>query len=54
MAISIFIPMGPLAGYFKLQELPWSYFPLLAAMLVGYMVLTQIMKNYYTRRFGWQ
>lgn len=54
MAIGIFIPMGPLAGYFKMQELPWTYFPLLALMLVGYMILTQMMKTYYTRRFGWQ
>ena len=54
MAIGISIPMGPFASYFKLQALPLSYFPILAAILVGYMVLTQLMKRYYTRRFGWQ
>ncbi len=54
MAIGIFIPMGPLAHYFKLQALPLGYFPILAAILAGYMVLTQTMKRYYTRRFGWQ
>ena len=54
MAIGIFIPMGPIAHYFKLQALPLSYFPILAAILAGYMVLTQAMKHYYTRRFGWQ
>jgi Cation transport ATPase len=54
MAIGIAIPMGPLAHYFKLQPLPLSYFPILAAILVAYMVLTQAMKAYYTRRFGWQ
>ena len=54
MAFGIFIPMGPIAPYFKLQELPLSYFPILVAILAGYMVLTQGMKRYYTRRFGWQ
>ena len=54
MATGIFIPMGPIAHYFKLQPLPLSYFAMLAAILVGYMLLTQLMKNFYTRRYGWQ
>ena len=54
MAIGIFIPMGPIASYFKLQALPLTYFPILLAILAGYMVLTQGMKRYYARRFGWQ
>ncbi len=54
MAIGIFIPMGPFAHYFKLQALPLGYFPILIVILVGYMVLTQAMKRYYSRRFGWQ
>ena len=54
MAIGIFIPMGPVAHYFKMQALPLGYFPILAAILIGYMMLTQGMKRYYTRRFGWQ
>ncbi len=54
MAIGILIPMGPFAQYFKLQALPWTYFPILVVILIGYMVLTQAMKSYYTRRFGWQ
>jgi Mg2+-importing ATPase len=54
MAIAIFLPMGPIAHYFKLQALPLGYFPILALILFCYMVLTQLMKHYYTRRFGWQ
>jgi Mg2+-importing ATPase len=54
MAMGIFIPMGPLAHYFKLQALPPTYFPILAAILLGYVTLTQLMKHFYTRRFGWQ
>jgi Mg2+-importing ATPase len=53
MAIGIFIPMGPFAHYFKLQALPGSYFPILALILLGYVTLTQFMKSFYTRRFGW-
>jgi Mg2+-importing ATPase len=54
MAVGIFLPMGPLAHYFKLQALPPLYFVFLAAILLGYMTLTQAMKGFYTRRFGWQ
>jgi Mg2+-importing ATPase len=50
----IFIVMGPFAHYFKLQALPGSYFPILALILVSYMTVTQLMKGFYTRRFGWQ
>ncbi|WP_421954340.1 magnesium-translocating P-type ATPase [Polaromonas sp.] len=54
MAAGIFLPMGPLAEYFKLQALPLSYFPYLIAILAGYTVLTTAMKRIYIRKFGWQ
>ena len=54
MAIGIFLPMGPLAHYFKLQALPPLYFMFLPMILLAYMGLTQAMKGLYTRRFGWQ
>jgi len=54
MAAGIFLPMGPLAEYFKLQPLPLSFFPWLVAILSGYVVLTSVMKRIYIRRFGWQ
>ncbi|HZJ96003.1 MAG TPA: magnesium-translocating P-type ATPase [Thiopseudomonas sp.] len=53
MAIGIFLPMGPLAGYFKMQALPWSFFIWLVGILAGYAALTSLMKRYYIRRFGW-
>ena len=31
-----------------------AYFPILLAMLLGYMLLTQWMKDHYARRYGWQ
>ncbi|ODU58087.1 MAG: magnesium-translocating P-type ATPase [Comamonadaceae bacterium SCN 68-20] len=54
MAVGIFLPMGPLAGHFKLQALPPLYWPLLAAILLGYAVLATWAKRAYMRRFGWQ
>jgi len=46
--------MGPFASYFKLPALPGAYFPILVVIVVGYMTLTQLVKGFYERRFGWQ
>ena len=54
MVVGVFLPMGPLAAYFKLQPLPLAYFPYLLAILCGYALLTQAMKSFYLRRYGWQ
>ncbi|WP_336354399.1 magnesium-translocating P-type ATPase [Pseudomonas granadensis] len=54
MAVGIFLPMGPLAHYFKLQALPSLYFVFLPVILLAYMGLTQAVKGFYVRRFGWQ
>ncbi|MFD2754800.1 magnesium-translocating P-type ATPase [Comamonas terrae] len=53
MAIGIFLPMGPLAGHFKLQALPPSYFPWLIVILLAYAVLTTLLKRLYIRKYGW-
>ena len=54
MIIGVFLPMGPFADYFKLQSLPMRYFVFLIAILVAYMMLIQLMKKIYIRRYGWQ
>ena len=54
MAVGIALPFSPLAGYLQLQALPLSYFPWLVVILAGYMVLTQTVKGFYSRRYGWQ
>lgn len=54
MAIGIYLPMGFLADYFKFTSLPYNYFPILILLLLAYITLIQFMKNYYTRKFGWQ
>lgn len=53
MAVGIWLPMGPLAGYLKLQALPPLYFVFLPLILLGYMLLTQALKGIYIRRYGW-
>jgi Mg2+-importing ATPase len=54
MAVGIFLPMGPLAHYFKLQALPPLYFAILPLILLAYVGLTQAVKGFYVKRFGWQ
>ena len=54
MAIGLWLPLGPLADYFKLQALPLAYYGWLVAILLGYALLTTVMKRFYIRRHGWQ
>jgi P-type Mg2+ transporter len=54
MALGVWLPMGPLAAYFKLQPLPAAYFAWLVASLMAYCALTTLMKRLYIRRYGWQ
>jgi Mg2+-importing ATPase len=53
MALGVWLPMGLLAPYFKLQPLPAAFFGWLVAILLGYGLLTTAMKTWYLRRFGW-
>jgi len=54
VAVGLWLPLGPLASYFKLQALPAGYYGWLLAILVGYFSLTTVMKRFYIRRYGWQ
>jgi P-type Mg2+ transporter len=54
MSIGLWLPLSPLADYFKLQVLPAAYYAWLVAILLGYCTLTTLMKRLYIRRFGWQ
>ncbi|WBU48880.1 magnesium-translocating P-type ATPase [Kosakonia pseudosacchari] len=54
ICVGIALPFSPLAQYLQLQALPLAYFPWLVAILAGYMTLTQWMKGFYSRRYGWQ
>jgi Mg2+-importing ATPase len=51
MAIGVWLPFSPVAGAIKLQPLPSAYFIYLPLVLVGYCLLTQLVKVVYIRRF---
>lgn len=53
MGFGIFLPMGPLAHYFKLQARPPLYFMFLPLILLAYMALTQARNGIDVRRYGW-
>ncbi len=52
MALGIFIPFSPFATALGMEALPLSYFPWLLAILVCYCILTQLVKQWFIRRFG--
>lgn len=52
--LGLWLPQGPLAGWFGLVPLPAAYFGWLAALLLGYGTLVSLMKRLYVRRHGWQ
>jgi Mg2+-importing ATPase len=51
MGIGITIPFTSIGASIGLSPLPWSYFPWLAAILLSYSILTQIIKVWYMRKF---
>lgn len=54
MVIGIVIPFTSFGVSISLQALPLSYFPWLMGILLSYCVLTQLVKNWYIRKFsGW-
>lgn len=54
MVIGIVIPFTSFGVSISLQALPLSYFPWLMGILLSYCVLTQLIKNWYIRKFsGW-
>ena len=54
MLTGVYFVMGPVSHYFKMQALPPSFFAYLAGILLAYVALTQAMKTFYARRYGWQ
>jgi Mg2+-importing ATPase len=51
-SVGVWLPVSPFRDALGLQHLPALYWPLLAAMLVAYLVLTHLMKMWFHRRFG--
>ncbi len=54
MALGVAIPLSPLAHWFEMQRVPGLFFVWLAGILIAYIMLTQAMKVFYSRRWGWQ
>lgn len=51
MAIGIIIPFSPFGKAIGLEPLPINYFPWLVGILLSYCILTQLIKNWYIKRF---
>lgn len=51
MVVGIIIPFSGIGASIGLVPLPWSYFPWLAGILLGYCLLTQTIKNWYIRKY---
>lgn len=52
VVFTLALPATKLGGMIGLVELPNSYFPILAAVLFSYLVLVQMVKKYYIKKFG--
>ncbi|WP_300599102.1 magnesium-translocating P-type ATPase [Niabella sp.] len=52
MLIGMALPFTPFAASLKMQPLPWQYFPWLIAILTSYCLLTQLIKNWYIKKFN--
>ena len=47
------IPYTPIASALGFTPLPLVYFAWLAAILLGYCLLAQLVKTWYVRRYGY-
>ena len=52
MLTGLYLPFSPLASVLHMRALPLAYFPLLAAVLVGYCAATVAVKACYLRRYS--
>jgi Mg2+-importing ATPase len=52
VAIGAWLTVSPLASTLGFVPLPAAYWPILAGMLAAYVVLTQLVKTWFIRRFG--
>ena len=52
VTIGASLTISPLAGTLGVTPLPALYWPLLAGMLIAYVILTQVVKVWFIRRFS--
>jgi P-type Mg2+ transporter len=53
MAMAIALPFSPLAASLGFVPLPSSYFPWLVSILASYCVVTQLMKTWFVKKYGY-
>lgn len=53
VATGIFLTFSPFASFFSFVRLPGLYWPLLGLMLFCYIILTQLIKTWYIKKFGY-
>ncbi len=51
-AVGVWLPYSPFAGSLGLVALPWTYWPAVAAILLGYLSLTHLLTRWLRRRFS--
>jgi Mg2+-importing ATPase len=51
-AIGVWLPVGPLASTLGFVPLPPLYWPIVVGFLLGYSVLTHLVKTWFIRRWG--
>jgi len=53
VGVGMLLPFSPLAGFLGFVPLPPLYFLILAAMMIIYFALTQLIKTWFNKRYGW-
>ncbi|MBP7732978.1 MAG: magnesium-translocating P-type ATPase [Caldisericia bacterium] len=48
----VILPFTPLAAPLGFTALPWLYWPLVLGMMILYVLLTQVVKTWFVRKFG--
>jgi len=50
MAIAAWLPFSPIAAYLGFTPLPAAYWPFLIVAVLGYVVLTQLVKTWLAKK----
>ena len=53
MTLGVYVPFTVYGASIGLASLPWTFFPWLMLILFGYCFTTQLMKNWYIKRYGY-
>ncbi|HTX92698.1 MAG TPA: magnesium-translocating P-type ATPase [Anaerolineales bacterium] len=52
VALGAFLPYSPAASWLGFTPLPWSFWLWLLGMLIAYVILTQVIKTWFYRKYG--